>query len=459
MKKIIFSKYSNERSDLFKIRTDILADNQGKKIVQKRPLTLQAQQHIDNIYKNYELLSDLYDNENISINKCKKINGSGIEFEYLNGKTLAEKLEELACKEKYIEIVELIKNYVDIISCATEEKFIISEDFEQVFGKVDLPGYLKALNISDIDLIFSNIILGDKWNIIDYEWTFNFPVPLNYTIFRSIKIFIDQSSMKEKLEKLGLYELFGIDEKQINEYMSMEYNFEKYVLKECIPMKKLYGKTIGMNMDIKELIENEKDKIFTNSIQVFFDYGMGFNENDSYKFYKLPKDNKVKFQIEIDNKIKRVRIDPAICENILSIEYLRGYNGKYYDMKFYSNGIAVENELLFIDNDPQIIIENIKSDTVRLEIEYKIQLIPNSSAINLSNYINHKNDYLADKDKELMSAKESLIEKEKELASINKDLSDMKKKVEKLNSIINNYKDRIDQYNNMSILNKIIKKI
>lgn len=33
----------------------------------------------------------------------------------------------------------------------------------------------------DIDLIFSNIMVqGNTWIVIDYEWTFDFPVPVDF---------------------------------------------------------------------------------------------------------------------------------------------------------------------------------------------------------------------------------------------------------------------------------------
>ena len=38
MKNIIYSKYSNERAEQFKIRTDIVEDLEGKKYVQKNHL-------------------------------------------------------------------------------------------------------------------------------------------------------------------------------------------------------------------------------------------------------------------------------------------------------------------------------------------------------------------------------------------------------------------------------------
>ena len=49
MSKIIYSKYSNERDDRFKIRTSILQDELGNKKVKKTPLSKESNEHVKNI--------------------------------------------------------------------------------------------------------------------------------------------------------------------------------------------------------------------------------------------------------------------------------------------------------------------------------------------------------------------------------------------------------------------------
>lgn len=66
----------------------------------------------------------------------------------------------------------------------------MTEKFKEVFGDVTLPDGLMAREYSNIDLIFENVILGDKYTIIDYEWSFGFPVPVEYIMFRSVFTFM-----------------------------------------------------------------------------------------------------------------------------------------------------------------------------------------------------------------------------------------------------------------------------
>lgn len=61
-----------------------------------------------------------------------------------------------------------------------------TEAFVQVFGDVTLPEGQKCRKVTNIDMIFSNVVLeGDSWHLIDYEWTFDFPIPLNFVLYRT----------------------------------------------------------------------------------------------------------------------------------------------------------------------------------------------------------------------------------------------------------------------------------
>ena len=46
MERTIYSKYSNERAERFRIRTDIVTDEAGEKKVYKYACTIQAGDHI-----------------------------------------------------------------------------------------------------------------------------------------------------------------------------------------------------------------------------------------------------------------------------------------------------------------------------------------------------------------------------------------------------------------------------
>ncbi|MGG7153593.1 hypothetical protein ACQPUR_23520, partial [Clostridium neonatale] len=198
MKEIIYSKYSNERDAKFQIRTDILMNKYGDKFVHKIALNTNSIKHIDGIYTSYLLLTELYKDSKINVPKCTKIN-NGVELEYISGKTLSEELDQIFFREDYAQLVDRIREYAKVITSEGAEKFQITEEFVKVFGEVELSNTLISANVNNIDLIFDNIIINDKWNIIDYEWTFNFLIPINFIIYRAIKIYIDGSQKRNEL--------------------------------------------------------------------------------------------------------------------------------------------------------------------------------------------------------------------------------------------------------------------
>lgn len=439
-KNIIYSRYSNERDDLFKIRTSIMQDSNGNRFVRKVALTLEAQKHINNIYKNYNLLSQMYKDSKIRINKCSKIE-EGLEFEYIEGKTLSEELDEILLKKNYTKLFEIIKGYVTNIEARIEKKnFELTEEFIKVFGKVKLPSYLKAVEITNIDLIFSNIIISDKWNVIDYEWTFNFPIPFNFIIYRAISGYIFNSNQRNELIKLGLYKLLGITDEEMQIYDRMERNFEKNVLGGLIPLNDLYGRTIEPNINIQEIVQQQKTNDIKNTIQVFYDYGEGFSEENSYKIFPtLNENNKVVLDIDIKSNIKQIRVDPCNCYSLVNIDSVVGYTTQYYALDYYTNGIKLNNRtLLFTNNDPQIILINIKPETNRIELILDIQTISKEFTVELCKFIQEKEDEIKNK--------EDVI-------------NEFNKKIEELEIELKDKVGRIEKYNKMPLIKRIRKQI
>ena len=78
----IFAKYNSERLPKYQIVTKIVEDNDKKRYALKEPLCEEAKEHMENIYKNYELLRSTYD-----INLVKPtIVENGILFEMEEGR-------------------------------------------------------------------------------------------------------------------------------------------------------------------------------------------------------------------------------------------------------------------------------------------------------------------------------------------------------------------------------------
>ena len=94
---------------------------------------------------------------------------------------------------------ELVKRILDdyakrIMEYGGKYLFTPTEDFRKVFGEVHFTKETEAVDICDIDMIFANILIPAgsemkieeaEWTVIDYEWTFFFPVPKLFVLYRA----------------------------------------------------------------------------------------------------------------------------------------------------------------------------------------------------------------------------------------------------------------------------------
>ena len=466
MKSIIYSKISNERANRFKIRTDILMDDKGEKIVRKSPLTKEANDHIQNILNSYNLLSEMYKNSEIQINKCFMKNNY-LEFEYLEGKTLEEELDELLYKKEYCKFVDKIKKVVYSLENNIGEKYFkLTDSFEKVFGEIKLPRGLKSSDVNNVDFIFSNIIIGEKLNVIDYEWTFDFPIPFNFIIYRAIYYYINGSKNRKDVTELGLFKLLNIKEDEIAQYEIMENNFQSYVLGDVVPINTLKMDSIEKSIDIKSMLNWLNNKSYINTVQVFFDYGDGFDEFNSYKINKkITDENKINFNIKVDSSVKKLRIDPANSMCVLKIDEILGDKGEFYKMDFDTNGkIISDNTVIYSTIDPQIILNKIEVGTKSITVSFEAQPISREIAIQISEYIkstelevNHLNNecinFINERDS-IKAEKLLLLEKNKKNEAEKLLLLEESKKNEAEKLLLSEENEKMQNYRNLYLNQK-----
>lgn len=172
MDRLLYEKLSNQRNPRFNIITDIV-DRDGTKVVIKRPYSSEATAHIHKTYDNYRGLQETLQGSDFCVNETKLV-GDTIECEFIQGDCLTSK-----DSAEYAEAIR--KAYMPHAM-----QFECTPEFAEVFGEVSLPQGVLAAKYIDIDLIFENIIKTNKgWEIIDYEWTFDFPIPINYLLYRA----------------------------------------------------------------------------------------------------------------------------------------------------------------------------------------------------------------------------------------------------------------------------------
>ena len=68
---------------------------------------------------------------------------------------------------------------------------------------------------------------GDQ--VIDYEWTFDFPIPVEYIVYRGLWMTAMENDGYEAFEPDRLLARFGIDRRKREIFDAMEAGFQAYV--------------------------------------------------------------------------------------------------------------------------------------------------------------------------------------------------------------------------------------
>ena len=345
-KKKIFVKYSNDRIDYCRIKTEILQDADNNRYVQKLAMSRFAEKHMENMEQSYQMLENMYGKTGVKMNVCKKIPG-GLDFEFLTGTPLVTYLKEALEKNREQEFFGLIGRLKNILEEASQGFFVSSKKFKDIFGDAELPGNLKATgSISNIDLIFQNILIDADgvWNVIDYEWSYPCAVPIHYILYRSVFYLFRSGILASACKDPGMqdrvYEYLGITKEEQKEYYKMELKFQKYIVGQFVPLR--------------QLKQTENIELQGKPVTVFYDKGDGFQAED-----RIVTDTHVDcygdatIRLEVGTGIGRLRIDPVEHACVVKCEV--AVNGKAVSIKH--NGRNLRKGFVFFEhNDPQIYV-------------------------------------------------------------------------------------------------------
>ncbi len=270
MIKTIYTKVSNDRAQCFSVTTSI-REYQGKRFVVKTPVTPIAMEHVQSLKKKYSDLNRKYVETSFMFAKIEKnfLNNleddSSVVVEYIEGKRFSSYLDRLLEEGNTELFYEEIQKYFDVL-LMDEQQFEGSDEFENVFGDVVFPAGTPAVRMVDIDTLFDNVIYkNDNWIDYDYEWTFDFLIPVKYVIFRILNFYVARSE-KRLIMKDGLFIKYGLDKDKIAIFEKMEESFQKYVYGNTVTMFNLYNDIHGENVYICQC-ENER-QFFSNLVDM-----------------------------------------------------------------------------------------------------------------------------------------------------------------------------------------------
>ena len=361
MEKLLYVRYSNERAPRFSVYTGILEAEDGRRIVRKYADSSLAEEHIRSIRKSCEMLGGLYDEKLLQINRCEEA-AEGLELEYLEGETWETALDTVLQQEGTARFYEEMQKYLEMV--LPEERmqpFAMTDAFRAVFG--DLPeqngtekGY-RSLPVTDVDLIAANVMKTENGNVlIDYEWTFAFPVPEEFVRYRIVHYYRESNVRRRQLlPKEEYYGAFGLGQESRAQWVAAESCFQKYIEGERVPVRSIYaGITPGI-LPVRDMIGEDGTRRET-ELQVYISTGKGFLEETSRRLAFQGK--RICTQIELPEGTDAVRIDPGDEACLCRIRELRIGDGPAVPQVCDTTGDRLTDDLFVFDRmDPQIILQ------------------------------------------------------------------------------------------------------
>lgn len=307
----MYCKYSNDRDKKFQIKTTI--EEQGdRKEVHKAAMTEEAVPHIQHMHQVYERMAEAYRDTKLEPNCCR-LEERETCFEFVTGETLEHRLDELYFEGKYYEVIEFIKAYADLLyNLPGNQPFKVTDGFREVFGDSTFDSSTKSLAVSNIDLIFGNIMeCGDKWVVIDYEWTFDFPVPVEFILYRALYYYIHGTTKRNELISFQIFKIMGITDEARRKYEQMEYAFQQYVAGTNVTLSRL--KQLMLKRNIPAHQAGSEDYI-----QIYYKREGVISEEDSVVRYY--DGIHMDMTLPVTPDVEQLRIDPSAHAALVEIE-------------------------------------------------------------------------------------------------------------------------------------------
>lgn len=334
---VSYVKYSNDRAREYELRTEIWDTSEGK-LVRKVPMNEEARLHIKAMEHFYQLLSDRYEGSGLSINPCKlSEDGTYAEFPYEQGETLEELLDRCLANDDMEEFYRLFDRYLRLIS------------------------YGEDKNVADYDLIFANILVdGDRWTVIDYEWTLEKQVPTAEIAFRAVYCYVLEEGKRNKISLDLILNKLNVSQNQVEYFQEKERLFQKQVTGKQKSMGEIRSLMGTYTIDPKVLMERHLKRILDQRIQIYFDRGEGFREEDSlYMSDIYVEENYLEAEIPVDGNVKNLRIDPADRSCMVKIHQITLNGTEVALQKKYieTNGKMIKSGCyVFSTQDPNLVI-------------------------------------------------------------------------------------------------------
>lgn len=404
----IYAKYANERVQQYRTSTIICNTKDNIHNVYKVSQHHDANEHIKNVGKYYDTLLSEYEGTKLKPNKCTYIEGHEpvplvvgatpksidvLKLEFLEGISLEKYLYDLVKEEKFDEVTSVIKQFREnVVALSKGSIWRQTDRFKKIFGERKFEKIYSGKANSNFDLIFSNIVFDKNegpsgtWNILDYEWSFDFPIPDEFLAFRGLYYFAEFSDCgyKEYFEKQGLnvYKVFGYTDDEIAAFIDMEHRFQVYIIGGVASLEVLHSMMPVNTTHLDFLIKERESLRNLNNPKIYFSFGNGFAEERRIYVTPTLSGASVSMEIPLKGNMRALRIDPTEYPSVVSVSEIAviDQEGNSNNIERYIvNGFPVSNRTFIYDtDDAQIIIDGLSGTEKSIKLTYEVSMfLPN----------------------------------------------------------------------------------
>ena len=402
----IYARYANERRDEYRVCTMINKSGDGEKSVFKSALSTHANPHIDCFADNHERLMQQFGETGLVPVGCELIKGrekgmlfagvaakakDTVRFDFVSGITLEDRLNELEAAEEYPLMESLILEYSRKLSACTDiTEFRRSMGFDEVFGKRDFRKKYIAMNPCNLDMIFSNIVLdGDEkekgnWTVLDYEWVFDFAVPVQFIIYRALYYHFrnrNDGGFALYLSRKGMdvYSLCGIDIGERMLFNEMEHSFQIYIIGGAASLEVMQVLMPTTAMRIDSIVKMGSYLRNLDTPRIYFSRGTNFSSDNQISVIGKVENSIVSLHIPFERYINSLRIDPTEYPCLLSVESMSYTlnDGAHQDVhEITVNGHKLsENAYIYDTNDAQIVVTGVPQNAKSIDVSYRVTMV------------------------------------------------------------------------------------
>ncbi|SDP80117.1 Methyltransferase domain-containing protein [Eubacterium maltosivorans] len=417
---IIYAKFNNDRKDRFKISTKIIENDKNLK-VEKSAMNYKAQRHLEWMMRYYNNQKEIGGFINTPLQK----KDNAVLMPFINGETFEKILLSFLKKKEKKSFEKAILDFAhELLLEAEPKKDYFTEEFAKVFGETPYDRMLNCKKDVNIDLIFPNILIErGKGYIIDYEWVFDFWIPQEFVIWRSIYyLYLGNELIKKYYPLEELLSLVDIDQEMHGIFQNWDLFFGNTYVREDVSQR--YEKLkIPVQRELNKLLKS-MDLISS----LYIDTGNGFNENERLDCEMML--NNHYFEVDFDlssfaeKRIHELRWDPLESACKISNLKISEVNGKN-DLELIAlNSIHSDKDgEYFLINDPFYGLYGDYEGISNIRISGKIEVLDENGMFEVAGLLKKEIEHQKERSEDLFQQLETQKEATKQYTLMYEEIS------------------------------------